>query len=279
MCATFCHNTFGVNRLVYNECLVETYLTLYLSSLIFRILRTLLQIFQTMRRYGLGSEHAVKAMTVSEALERTIAESNGNMSVLQATTDLTVRLSRAKFGQQQLQEPHDDMNGNVSVASSDVDLAPPVTPTTTTTTASTVTKKQAPDLRIKAVPSIERVAHVHARSSSFSSTKAVVPTTNTISKKAKSTNKNGKSVKQQSKTDASKDAQGEINRPRSDSVSDIVTAKLGAEKTAKADADKTVKNAPTGATPASVRVKRGRGEDNEVTASTHKRSRQSHKDA
>jgi hypothetical protein len=230
-----------------------------------------------MRRYGLGSEHAVKAMTVSDTLERTIAESNGNVSVLQAVTDLTVRLSKAKFGQHQ-PEQHEGIDGSGSVgvasatSSSDLDLVVvPATP-------AAVTKKQAPDLRIKPVPSIERLAHAHTRSSSFSSTKAVAggpASTNT--KKAKSVNKNGK-VKSK---DISKDTQqGETsNRPRSDSVSDIVTAKLGAEKTAKTDADKTVKNAPTGATPASVRAKRGRGEDNEVTASTHKRSRQSHKDA
>jgi hypothetical protein len=233
-----------------------------------------MQIFQTMRRYSLGSEHAVKAMTVSDALARAVAESGGNVSVLQAVTDLTLKLSKAKFGQQQLQEQQDEtVDGSVSsdvaasaTSSSDLDLVVvvPATPIVST-------RKQAPDLRIKPV------AHAHARSSSFSSTKAVVGGgPSATSKKAKSTNKNGKSVKSK---DVSKDTQQETNsRARSDSVSDIVTAKLGAEKTAKTDADKTVKNAPT-TTPASVRAKRGRGEDNEVTASTHKRSRQSHKDA
>jgi hypothetical protein len=240
-----------------------------------------MQIFQTMRRYGLGSEHAVKAMTVSDALARAVAESGGNVSVLQAVTDLTLKLSKAKFGQQQLQEQQDEtVDGSVSsdvaasaTSSSDLDLAVVVVPATPIVS----TRKQAPDLRIKPVPSIDRLAHAHARSSSFSSTKAVVGGgPSATSKKAKSTNKNGKSVKSK---DVSKDTQQETNsRARSDSVSDIVTAKLGAEKTAKTDADKTVKNAPT-TTPASVRAKRGRGEDNEVTASTHKRSRQSHKDA
>jgi hypothetical protein len=251
------------------------------------IIRMYLQIFQTMRRYGLGSEHAVKAMTVSDALARTIAESSGNVSVLQAVTDLTVRLSSAKFGQHQPEQQEVvDGSGSVGVASatsssSDLDLAVvPATP------AATVTKKQAPNVRtIKPVPSIERLAHAHTRSSSFSSTKAVAggpgPSSSNTKKAKSSINKNGSKVK--SKDSISKDTQqqGETSngRPRSDSVSDIVTAKLGAEKTAKTDADKAVKNAPTGATPASVRAKRGRGEDNEVTASSHKRSRQSHKDA
>jgi hypothetical protein len=110
--------------------------------------------------------------------------------------------------------------------------------------------------------------------SSTNAVMGVVPTTS--SKKAKSTNKNSGKVKSSSKGDShvsSKDTSQETSRPRSDSVSDIVTAKLG-EKTAKTDADKTVKNAPT-ATPQSVRGKRGRGEETEATASTHKRSRQS----
>jgi hypothetical protein len=263
-----------------------------MDSISHSIIIMCLQIFQTMRRYGLGSEHAVKAMTVSDALARTIAESSGSVSILQAVTELTVRLSNAKFGQHQPEhEEVADGNGSVGVASatsssSELDLAvvAPATP------ATAVTKKQAPNnLRtIKPVPSIERLAHAHTRSSSFSSTKAVAggPGPNSSSsntKKAKSSiNKNGGKVKSKDGS-ISKDTQqqGETsnNRPRSDSVSDIVTAKLGAEKTAKqTDADKTVKNAPTGATPASVRAKRGRGEDSEVTASSHKRSRQSHKD-
>jgi hypothetical protein len=245
-----------------------------------------------MRRYNLGSEQSVKAMTVSDALERTVAE-NG-VSVMQAVTDLTVRLANHKFGQE-----HEDVDGSSSTraASSDLDLDSvvpvPATPLTITTTTSSIaaSTKQAPDLnsvRIKPVSStsIERLTHdAHTRSSSFSSTNAVmggIVATNSTSnsKKAKSSaNKNSGKVKSSSKGDShvsSKDnSSQETSRPRSDSVSDIVTAKLG-EKTAKTDADKTgVKNAPT-ATPQSVRGKRGRsGEETEVTASTHKRSRQS----
>jgi hypothetical protein len=236
------------------EWLVESNLTLYHSCISRK-----LQIFQTMRRYGLGSDHAVKAITVSDALARTVAESNGNVSVWQAVTDLTLQLSKHKFGQQQPEHE----------ASSDLDLMVPATPTTTVVTTTTTTTKQAPDLRIKPVPSIERVARASTRSSTFST------------KKAKSTNKNGKLKQSKDSHGVPKDnTLSETSRPRSDSV-DIVTAKLG-EKTGTKQTDnasdtKTVKNAPvqTKQTPASVRAKRGRGEENEVTASTHKRSRQS----
>lgn len=210
-----------------------------------------------MRRFGLGTEQAVKALVVADALDQTVSESG--VSIVQAVADFTHKLSKAKFGQQELADDE----------GSSTDLVP-ATPTTIVT-------KNAPDLvAIKPVPSIERVAHTRS-----SSKAGFVP------KKTKATNKNGKFKSKDSHAPSrkrsmdesqsavgvsSKDTSQETSRARSDSV-DIVTAKLG-EKAASAKTDeKTVKNAPA-ATP-SARAKRGRGEENDASASTHKRSRQS----
>jgi hypothetical protein len=205
------------------------------------------QIFQAMRRYGIGMEQAVMALSVSDALEHAVQQ--GSTSTRQAVQDLTTKLNTAKFVHLPAQQV------------STLLCPPPTTPPLSTP----------PDLRIAPVPSIERV--VLPRNSSSNS--KVVPT-----KKSKAANKMAKPAsRKRSMDDNQESAQQQEQRPRADSVTEIVTAKISSEKTAVAATtgsdEKKVAPHVAGAvvqTPV-LRNNKRRGDDGSAEASAHKRSR------
>lgn len=177
-----------------------------------------------MRRYGLGMDQAMQVVTVSLAMERCLA--HRSLSPEQALEDLTLHISQAQIEQrqEQTQLPTTDRSKQ-TIPSSSWSLPP----------SRTVTKKSAAVATPNAITS-----HKKSKAPSSKSTK----TKSSRKRSADDQNENKPALGQ---TEADSNGVG-ISRQRTNSVSEVVNAKLAGDQRVEDPSSKTSassKPAPT----------------------------------
>lgn len=224
------------------------------------------EVFDVMAAHGLGIESASRALTVSKALQRETSESK--ISMLEAIDDLSARLSVSNLVRKGRESP---------------------SPLPASPCDDVVSIARPSGVRIRPVAHKGKVA---ARSKSTTTATSITPTTTvpngrktkSLGKTSKQKNAHGSSRKRsvEDMTVTGSSASGNPSskkeettnifpsRARSDSLSDVVSAKFG-EKNEEIETSSVRSAAGPNAVP--VRTKRGRADDPEATPNSMKRSR------